>query len=51
MERQLEWRWGPRHDRRAAKKKRRLTKRHKVEMRTDDPSPACTTGRWKLSKL
>jgi len=38
MERQLEWCWGPRHDRRAAKKKRRLTQPHTVEMRTDDPS-------------
>ena len=38
MERQLEWRWGPRHDRRAAKKRPLLTDRHKVEMRTDDPS-------------
>ena len=38
MDRQLEWPWGPRHDRRAAKKQRRLTQPHTVEMRTDDPS-------------
>ena len=51
MERQLEWPWGPHHHRRAAKKRRRLTERHTVEMRTDDPSAACTTGPSKLSKL
>ena len=38
MDRQLEWRWGPCHRRRAAKKRRRLTQRHTVEMRTDDPT-------------
>jgi len=39
MERQKEWRWGPRHARRAAKKKKLklLTERHMIEMRTDDP--------------
>ena len=37
MERQLEWHWGPRHDRRAAKKRPLLTDRHKVEIRTRRP--------------
>ena len=37
MDHQLEWAWGPRHRQKAAKKKKLLTERHMIEMRTDDP--------------
>jgi len=40
MEHQREWPWGPRHRRKAKKKKALLTERATVGMRTDDPSEA-----------